>query len=100
MEHNKDVYIVLLDSETAVVKAIQARKPGDCPTAWKATADNLKVSESYLKAICKISLPASNMIGMSSLERAKRSVNLDWVDEQEVRRKKAYQVVRVGGQGG
>jgi hypothetical protein len=87
MEHNEDVYIVLSDSERAVVKAIQARKSGDCPTAWKVTADNLKVSESYLKAICRISLPASNMMEMSSLERAKRSVSLDWVDEQEFRRK-------------
>jgi hypothetical protein len=83
----EDVYIVLSESERAVVKAIQARKPGECPTDWKATANNLKVSESYLKAIDRIPLPASNMIAMSSFERAKWSVSLDWVDEQELRRK-------------
>jgi hypothetical protein len=75
-----DVYIVLSQSERAIVKAIQSRKPGDCPTDWARTAANLKVSESYLKAICRIPLPTSNMISMTSLERAKWSVSLDWVD--------------------
>jgi hypothetical protein len=38
---------------------------------------NLKVGEDYLKALCKIPLPRSNMIALSDLEEARWRVSLD-----------------------
>jgi hypothetical protein len=73
----EDVYILLSDAERAVVHAIQNRKSWECPVDWESTARNLKVGEAYLKALCKIPLPKSNMIALSDLEEARWRVSLD-----------------------
>jgi hypothetical protein len=73
----EDVYIVLSPYERAMVHSIQTRKPGATPINWKVLAEDIKVSESYLKALCTIVLPkASNEISLSRVERAIWWVNL------------------------
>lgn len=74
----EDDYLILSPYERGVVHAIQSRKPRDCPVNWAATAADLKVGESYLKAICRIPLPEnSNLIPLRDLERAIWSVSLE-----------------------
>jgi hypothetical protein len=75
----EEVYVVLSRDERAIVKAIQSRRPGEPPIAWKATANNLKVSKTYLQAICTIPLKEnSNEIPMSQIEHAKWTIALRW----------------------
>jgi hypothetical protein len=76
MGDSEEVYIVLSAEERAVVHAIQNRKSYECPVDWGSTARNLKVGEEYLKALCKIPLPRSNMIALSDLEEAPLSVTI------------------------
>jgi hypothetical protein len=77
-KQDEDVYLIRSPYERGIVHAIQSRKPGECPVNWKATAEDMKVGVSYLKALCRIPLPeSSNLIPMSSLERALWSVSLD-----------------------
>jgi hypothetical protein len=71
MDGLEEVYIVLSTEERAAVHAIQN------PVDWSSTARNLKVGEEYLKALCKIPLPKSNMIALSVLEEARWRVSLD-----------------------
>jgi hypothetical protein len=73
----EDVHFVLSKEERAVVKKIRSMRPGEHRIDWKTIAKNLQVAESYLKAICSIPLPESNMISMRELECAKFSVALD-----------------------
>lgn len=68
MDDSEEVYIVLSAEERAAVHAIQNRESYDYPVDWSSTARNLKVGEEYLKALCKIPLPKSNMIALSVLE--------------------------------
>jgi hypothetical protein len=44
----EDVYVVLSSYERATVRSIQKRKPGATPINWKAMAEDLKVSQTYL----------------------------------------------------
>jgi hypothetical protein len=57
-------------------------RSGEYCIDWKITAKNLRVAESYLKAICSMPLPESNMILMRELECAQFSVTLD-VEERK-----------------
>jgi hypothetical protein len=67
----EDVYLVLTPYERAMVHSIQTKKPGATPTNWKAHAEDIKVSEIYLKALCTLVLPkSSNEIPLSKVERA------------------------------
>jgi hypothetical protein len=76
-ELTEDVYIVLSPYERAMVHAVQTRKPGATPVDWKALAENIKVSVTYLQALCTIILPkSSNEIPMSRVERAIWSMNM------------------------
>jgi hypothetical protein len=76
-EDGEVIVIVLSSAERAIVHAIKNRRQGECPLNWKATAENLKVSESYLSAICRIPMPRSYEIPWSEYERAKLIVSLD-----------------------
>jgi hypothetical protein len=76
----EDVYIVLSSYERAMVHAVQTRKPGATPINWKALAEDIKVSETYLKALCTMPLPKkSNEVPVSMIQRAMWQVNLGYV---------------------
>jgi hypothetical protein len=67
----EDVYIVLSPYERAMVHSIQTRKPGATSTNWTALAEDIKVLETYLQALCTIVLPkSSNEIPLSRVQRA------------------------------
>jgi hypothetical protein len=79
-EMTEDVYIVLSPYERAMVHAIQNRKLGVLPINWKAMAEDIKVSENYLKALCTIPLPKThNEIPVSRVDRAIWSISLGQV---------------------
>jgi hypothetical protein len=78
-ELKEDVYVVLSPYERAMVHAVQTRKPGATSINWKALAEDIKVSETYLKALCTMPLrKTSNKIAMSKIQRAMWSVNLGY----------------------
>jgi hypothetical protein len=65
----EEVYIVLSSYERALVKSIQSRKPGATPINWKALAEDVKMSFTYLQALCTMPLPEkSNEVAMSRVE--------------------------------
>jgi hypothetical protein len=79
-EMTEDVYVILSSYERAMVHAVQTRKPGATPVNWKALAEDVKVSQTYLKALCTMPLPKkSNEIPMSKIQRAMWQVNLGYV---------------------
>jgi hypothetical protein len=64
----EDIYIVLSPYERGLVHALQMRKEGSGPVNWKVLAKDVKMSESFLKALIKVELPKdSNNIPLSSL---------------------------------
>jgi hypothetical protein len=82
-EGGEEIVIVLSSAERAIVHAIKSKRPGECPLKWGLTARNLKVSETYLRTICRIPIPRSYEIPWSKYGRAKLIVSLD----EEVTRK-------------
>jgi hypothetical protein len=51
-----EVFVVFSTLEKEMINTVQSRKPGEAPINWAAMARDIKVSETYLEAICTLKI--------------------------------------------
>lgn len=73
----EEVFVVLSPSEIEVIKAVHVRKPGSSSPNWAAMAQDIKVSEVYLEAVCSLRIPEKlEGISMRQIEKAMERVTM------------------------
>jgi hypothetical protein len=67
----EEVFVVLSYLEKKMIRAVQSRKLGGEEIDWAAMAQDIKVSELYLEAICTLQIPENSKgIPMRKIEKA------------------------------